>query len=253
MKMEKEIIITNDLSEIINITRFVESLGMSLLLPSHITRRISLALEEAVACMIRHSYPNGEKDSIKLKVSVINGDFTCMIINNGISFDPTLSLQKPDSVDSNAASIPKEELLTGGLEFYIVYRSMDEVAYHTSGDQNYLMLTKKINLSEEPESSLDINICKVVDAFIITLEGRLDTVNARKFESEITQLRKSRAVKFFVNCEKLTYISSSGLRSFILLQKSVSAEHGHLVLINMLPEIRKIFDMTGCTSIFTIH
>lgn len=258
--MEKEIIIENDLSEIVNITRFIESLGMSLFLPSNTLRRISLAIEEAVASIIRHAFPDGRKGNIQLKASVVNGDLTCMIIDNGLPFDPTLPLKEQDTPAVKEEEEPdsesrlyKDNLLTGGLKFYIIYRSMDEVAYHTNGNLNYLMMTKKIDASEEPESSLDVNICKVMDTFIVTIEGRLDTANARKFEQEISPLRENKAAKIFINCEKLTYISSSGLRSFILLQKKVSTQHGHLILVNMLPEIRRIFDMTGCTSIFTIH
>lgn len=258
--MEKDIIITNDLSEIVSITRFIESLGMSLFLPANTIRRISLAIEEAITFIIRRAYPDGRKGSIQLKASVVNGDLTCMIINDGLPFDPTLPLKEQDTAPAsepaqldNRSSLPKEDMVTGGLEFYIIYRTMDEVAYHINGNLNYLMLTKKIDASEEPESTLDVNICKVIDTFIVTIEGRLDTANARKFESEISPLRENKTAKIFINCEKLTYISSSGLRSFILLQKKISTQNGHLILVNMLPEIRRIFDMTGCTSIFTIH
>lgn len=244
--MEKEIIIENDLSEVISVTRFIESIGISLFLNSNTIRCISLAIEEAVTCILDNAYPNGEKGNIKIRASVINGDFTCMIINDGISFDPTLPLDT-----SNNASF--SSLLTGGLGFYIIFRTMDEVAYHTNGNQNYLMLTKKIGNSDEPESSLNTNICKTAGVYIVTIEGRLDTANSRKFESDIAPLREFKNAKILLNCEKLTYISSSGLRSFILLQKKINSQEGQLILINILPEIHRIFDMTGCTSIFSIH
>ena len=82
--MEKEIIIENDLSEIIRITRLLESIGVTLFLPSTTTRQICLAVEEAVSCIIHHAYPNGEKSKIKLRISQVNGDINCMIINNGL-------------------------------------------------------------------------------------------------------------------------------------------------------------------------
>ena len=49
------------------------------------------------------------------------------------------------------------------------------------------------------------------------------------------------------------YISSSGLRSLITLQKSVKQHNGQLVLEAMRAEIRKIFDMTGCSGLFIIR
>ena len=37
------------------------------------------------------------------------------------------------------------------------------------------------------------------------------------------------------------------------MQKKVSSQHGQLIMKNMQPEIRKIFDMTGCSSLFNIR
>lgn len=244
--MEKEIIIENDLSEIIRITRFIESLGISLFLPSATTRRICLAIEEAVSTTIHHAYPDGKKGEIKLKVSQVNGDINCMIINNGMTFDPTLPQEKFDKLSL-------EDMLTGGLGFFLIFRTMDEIAFHTDGSQNFLMLTKALVEADESESSLNTNICKVAGGAIITVEGRLDTMNARRFEALIRPVMDNNYPEIVINCENLTYISSSGLRCFILMQKKVDSSHGLLVLKGVLPEIRNIFDMTGCSSLFTIH
>ena len=244
--MEKEIIIENDLSEIIRVTRFIESLGVSLFLPSATTRRICLAVEEAVSCTIHHAYPDGAKGKIKLKISQVNGDINCMIINDGITFDPTLLQEKIDN-----SSL--EDMLTGGLGFFLIFRTMDEIAFHTDGSLNFLMMTKGLGDADEPESSLNTNICKVAGGVIITIEGRLDTMNARRFDTLIRPVLDNGTPEIVVNCENLTYVSSSGLRCFILMQKKVDRSHGLLILKGVLPEIRNIFDMTGCSSLFTIH
>ena len=163
-----------------------------------------------------------------------------------MTFDPTLPQNK-----SEKSSL--EDMLTGGLGFFLIFRTMDEIAFHTDGSQNFLMLTKGLGAIEEPESSLNTNICKVAGGVIITVEGRLDTLNARKFESVIRPVLDNGTPEIVINCENLTYISSSGLRCFILMQKKVDSSHGLLVLKGVLPEIRNIFDMTGCSSLFTIH
>jgi anti-sigma B factor antagonist/stage II sporulation protein AA (anti-sigma F factor antagonist) len=53
-----------------------------------------------------------------------------------------------------------------------------------------------------------------------------------------------------IDCAELDYISSSGLRQFLTLQKTASAKQGKLVLKNMKPEIKEIFEMTGFTALF---
>jgi serine/threonine-protein kinase RsbW len=55
-----------------------------------------------------------------------------------------------------------------------------------------------------------------------------------------------------LDCMDFTYISSSGLRLLLTLQKSVLARGGKLVIKNMKPEIKEVFDMTGFSKIFTI-
>ncbi|RHJ82678.1 anti-sigma factor antagonist [Parabacteroides sp. AM08-6] len=244
--MEKEIVISNDLTEVIGITRFVEDLGISLYLPPNVTRNICLAVEEAVTNIIRHAYPDGKTGKISLRASFVNGELTFLIVDDGISFDPTLKSE----ISSNPSV---GQILTGGLSFFLVCRTMDEVTYHTVDSLNYLMLTKRIKATDEPQETMKTNFCKIEDIIILTIEGRLDTVNAREFESTILPMLVNNTKRIvIVNCKWLTYISSSGLRSFILLQKSMSNRNEHLILEAMSPEIRKIFDMTGCSSLFTI-
>lgn len=55
--MEKEVIITNSLSEIIHITNFIKELGGSLQLPPETIMNISLAVEEAIVNVIKNADP----------------------------------------------------------------------------------------------------------------------------------------------------------------------------------------------------
>ena len=97
------------------------------------------------------------------------------------------------------------------------------------------------------------NLCQIEEVTILTIEGRLDTANANTFNTVLQPLLDSKTPNIIVNCEGLSYISSSGLRSLITLQKSVMQHGGQLVLEAMKPEIRKIFDMTGCSGLFTVR
>lgn len=88
---------------------------------------------------------------------------------------------------------------------------------------------------------------------IVTLTGRLDTTNAQDFENQISSLFKLESPDIIFECSDFSYISSSGLRIFLLLQKSVIKQKGKLVITHMCAEIRDVFDMTGFSSIFTIE
>ena len=87
---------------------------------------------------------------------------------------------------------------------------------------------------------------------IVTIDGRIDTTNAKEFETAIAPLLRLSNPDIEVNCGKLSYISSSGLRVFLVLQKSVMANKGKLVLKEMNNNILEVIKMTGFASIFTI-
>jgi len=84
----------------------------------------------------------------------------------------------------------------------------------------------------------------------ITVKGRLDTVNASRFETSIAPVIAGDSIDVIIDCNELDYISSSGLRQFLTLQKTANARQGKLTLKGMKPEIKEIFDMTGFTALF---
>lgn len=246
--MEKEITIDNQVDEIAIIAQFIEELGMSLHLPSNITMSLNLAIEEAISNIIHHGYPSNNKGEITLKTSIAPGLLIAQIIDNGISFDPT---NTENELSGNAISL--EQQLTQGLGLFLIRRTMDKVEYYSTDNHNELILTKKIDMDFKPETTLKTNICKIEEVTILTIEGRLDTSNTNEFNVIIQPLLNLQNPNIIINCEGLLYISSSGLRSLITLQKSVKQHCGELVLEAMRAEIRKIFDMTGCSGLFIIR
>lgn len=87
---------------------------------------------------------------------------------------------------------------------------------------------------------------------IVTLDGRLDTTNADKFQSDIQPLMQGQNPDIDIDCSGMTYTSSQGLRLFLLLQKSVMARGGKMVMRNMNPMVKEVFDITGFSNIITI-
>ena len=82
--------------------------------------------------------------------------------------------------------------------------------------------------------------------------GRLDTTNSEEFEKKMAPLLEGGNPDIEMDCSELEYISSSGLRLFLTLQKSVNARGGKLVFLNMQSAIKDIFNMTGFSRIMTI-
>jgi len=55
-----------------------------------------------------------------------------------------------------------------------------------------------------------------------------------------------------LNCSGMDYISSSGLRVFLVTQKKVIPLKGKLYLSNMQPAIQDIFRISGFSNLFRI-
>jgi len=100
---------------------------------------------------------------------------------------------------------------------------------------------------------MNVTITNEGDKMLVTVTGRLDTTNVLDFEKEIMPVLAAPPQEIVMECSDFDYISSSGLRIFLTMQKQIGGKGGKLVLRNMKPEIREVFDMTGFSSIFTIE
>ncbi len=99
---------------------------------------------------------------------------------------------------------------------------------------------------------MEVIIDKQNEKTLVTLKGRIDTTNAEQFQQDITPLMADKAIDIDIDCTELSYTSSQGLRTFLLLQKSVNARGGKLVLRHMNPMVKEVFDITGFSNIITI-
>ncbi|MDY0091756.1 MAG: STAS domain-containing protein [Candidatus Vecturithrix sp.] len=93
---------------------------------------------------------------------------------------------------------------------------------------------------------------KKPDVYIMEIEGRIDTHTAAKVEEELQSLKEKNVVKIIVDFEKVNYISSGGLRVFLTALKWTRAQSGDLKLVNLVPNVEKIFKLAGFTKIFNI-
>lgn len=99
---------------------------------------------------------------------------------------------------------------------------------------------------------METSIFKENNTFTAMLSGRLDTLASPAFERDIAPLKENADKAIVLDCKELEYISSSGLRVFLSLLKTVKAAGGSLTIRNINNEIRNIFTITGFQKIFNI-
>ena len=81
-------------------------------------------------------------------------------------------------------------------------------------------------------------------------EGRLDTAAAPQTEKDVEVLNDCMGHDILLDCTKLEYISSSGLRIFLGILKNAKPKGSHVFITGLSDELQKVFAMTGFTSLF---
>ena len=85
----------------------------------------------------------------------------------------------------------------------------------------------------------------------VAVEGRLDTMTAPTFESELSSAMDGITL-LVLDFGKLDYVSSAGLRVILSAQK-VMNKQGEMVIKNVNEEIMSVFEITGFSDILTIE
>lgn len=99
---------------------------------------------------------------------------------------------------------------------------------------------------------MDVTINQDGNVFDVTLKGRLDTTNADQFQQDIAVLMEGENPQITIDCTDMEYTSSQGLRMFLMLQKSVNTRLGTMVMKDMRPQVKEVFDITGFSNIIKI-
>jgi len=88
---------------------------------------------------------------------------------------------------------------------------------------------------------------------VMEINGRLDTVTAPDFQEKLMSKIGDGKIKLLLHCAGLSYISSSGLRVFLMALKKIKAGGGQMVLCCLQDSIQEVFDISGFSTLFTIE
>ena len=86
--------------------------------------------------------------------------------------------------------------------------------------------------------------------FVVNLDGELDTAAALETEKVLQPLLKSNGKDVLFECEKLEYISSSGLRILLGILKGARANGSKVIMKDVNDDIKSVFKLTGLISLF---
>lgn len=99
----------------------------------------------------------------------------------------------------------------------------------------------------EIETTMQENTC------VVHITGRLDAVTSPKLDQEATQIIEQGNHKIVFDLTDLEYVSSAGLRIFLVMAKKLKQLNGELALAGLQGNIKEVLEISGFPSILPCY
>ena len=90
-------------------------------------------------------------------------------------------------------------------------------------------------------------------AVVVSLDGRLDGLSAPDLETRVSAIVERGDVRMVLDCGKMSYVSSAGLRVLLVSARKCQQGGGKMVIAALQPEGRSVMEMSGFLSIIECH
>lgn len=99
---------------------------------------------------------------------------------------------------------------------------------------------------------MQITETKFEDNIQLSVDGRVDATSAPALQNAIlTAFQKTS--KLTIDLAKTEYVSSAGLRAFLIGHKTAASKGGAMKIANVAPAVKSVMEMSGLATIFTIE
>lgn len=100
---------------------------------------------------------------------------------------------------------------------------------------------------------LDIKVVKKGNnIYLIELNGSIDSDTHIKLESELNKIINENTKAVIFDMRRVGYVSSIGIRVMIGAKKSLEAKGASFAMVNLQPQIKKVFDVMKLLPMFEI-
>ena len=93
---------------------------------------------------------------------------------------------------------------------------------------------------------------KIVDVLVVGLKGRLDGGTSKTVEDYLLRQIDAGERVLVLDLAHLEYLSSVGLRVFMMVAKRLKVLQGKVVMCSLQGPIRQVFEISGFTRLFPV-
>jgi anti-anti-sigma factor len=84
---------------------------------------------------------------------------------------------------------------------------------------------------------------------LIKLNGKLDIIGTGEIETKFAGYCSGEKVRVVVDLSEVDFLSSIGIRLLMLTAKSIASRGGKMALLNPIPEVQHVLEITGIPAI----
>lgn len=92
-----------------------------------------------------------------------------------------------------------------------------------------------------------------MEPITLYIDGPLDALHLNDLQENVNNLQIEEGQFVILDCTNMNYICSSGLRIFLAMHKDITEKNGKLIIKNLQPLVKNVFDMTGFSKIFNFE
>ncbi len=101
-------------------------------------------------------------------------------------------------------------------------------------------------------NQFELQADQIEGAVIISVAGRIDGMNAQEFHQNLDKEIGGSDNPVVLDLEKLSYVSSAGLRSILLIAKTLQGRNTKFMLCSLPGPIKEIFEIAGFDKIISV-
>lgn len=104
----------------------------------------------------------------------------------------------------------------------------------------------------KPASNMSVRRENADKQCTIFLQGQFDTAAAAQWDENLPAMLDSPLSAFVIDMDKLTYLTSAGIRILLAMLKKAKASGKTLQLKSLQPMVRDVLEMAGMLRIFQV-
>ncbi|CAN5437444.1 anti-sigma factor antagonist BldG [soil metagenome] len=100
---------------------------------------------------------------------------------------------------------------------------------------------------------LGLDVLERGDASVLAVSGEVDVATVPRLREQLHSLVAQGSPRIVVDLERVDFLDSTGLGVLVGALKRVRANGGELALVCTSSRIRKVFEVTGLTKVFSLY